>query len=308
MSLYVVLFLFFLCSSAVFADQQENVDYIIGRIKTTLYSSLDSPQWKAKYSLAGKNIEDLRKTLAQGGKITSNPVKSYSDLLTALLQERQNEFKTYCDAQEKLEKNRKKAAKQAINDVGMEMISRLTSPKPGVFSPFTQARTKNAEVIKKDFARLKSIDEAIATLEGYKKAILPSIREIRDRKHAIGPLVDQYASLTAPGFDGSYAGRFSGESSGSFNFAVKGTSVRGSLSGTYKGDAIRGNFTGTISPDGTIRTTLAGTITDMSKNKLGSFKYTGKVNGRITGTSASGSWNARNNYGAPQGNWSASKK
>jgi hypothetical protein len=287
------------------AGQQENVDYIIGRIRTTLNESLNSPGWRAKYSLASKNIEDLRKTLALGGKISSNPVKEYNGVLTEMLEERKAEFKAYCDAQEKLDKSRKKAAKQAINDVGMEMINRIT-PKPGIFTPFSQARTKNAQVIKDDFARLRTIDEAIATLEQYKKNILPSIREIRDRRQALGPLLTQFASLTA-GFDGTYKGRFQGEASGTITFTVKGKSVSGSLSGSYRGDSIQGRFSGIVDTHGNVSTSLSGSLTDMSKNRMGSFPFKGNVNGRINGVSGSGRWTAKNKWGAPAGGWSVSK-
>ncbi len=290
----------------VFADQQENVNYIINKIRSKLNGSLNSASWQSDYKVVSMNIEDLRKTLEQGGKITSNPVKEYYGLLTQMLSERQAEFKMYCDMQEKLEKNRKKAAKQAINNVGMEMISRL-QPKPGIFSPLTQARTKNADIIKRDFARLKSIDEAILTLEGYKKAILPSIRAIRDRKHALDPLVAQYATLTAASFDGYYKGNFSGDASGSFSFTINGNSISGSMSGSHKGDAIRGSFRGTVDSAGNISAKNTGTLTDSSSMKLGTFAFAGTVTGRISGAIGSGSWTAKNKWGAPAGNWNASK-
>lgn len=293
--------------SDVFADQQENVNYIINKIRSKLNSSLNSASWQSDYKMVSMNIEDLRKTLQQGGKITSNPVQAYHELLTQMLDERKAEFKMYCDMQEKLQKNRKKAAKQAINDVGMEMISRLTQPKPGVLSPISQARTKNADVIKKDFARLKNIDDAINTLEGYKKSILPSIRAIRDRKHALNPLVAQYASLTAASFDGYYKGSFSGDASGSFSFTVTGTRVSGSMSGSHKGDSIKGSFTGTIDSTGNISAKNTGTLTDSSSMKLGTFAFAGTVTGKISGSIGSGSWTAKNKWGSPAGNWNASK-
>ena len=296
-----------LMAKDVFADQQENVNYIINRIRGKLNSSLNSASWQSDYKMVSMNIEDLRKTLERGGKITSNPVKAHYGLLTQMLNERQAEFKMYCDMQEKLEKNRKRAAKQAINDVGMEMISRLTQPKPGILAPITQARTKNANVIKRDFARLKSIDEAISTLEGYKKSILPSIRAIRDRKHALDPLVAQYASLTAASFDGYYKGSFSGGASGSFSFTVSGSRISGSMSGSHKGDAIRGSFKGTVDSAGNISAKNTGTLTDSSSMKLGTFSFSGMVKGRISGSIGSGSWTAKNKWGAPAGSWSASK-
>lgn len=308
-SMFLIILIAFILSAApsVFAGQQDNVNYIIGKIRTKLNSSLNSSGWKSDYKMVSKNIEDLRKTLKLGGKITSNPVKAYYGLLTNMLNERKVEYKMYCDMQDKLWKNRKKAAKQAINNVGGEMIGRLTSPKPGVLAPVTQARTKNAAIIRRDFARLRTIDEAMKTIEGYKKSILPSIRAIRDRKHALKPLVSQYASLTPAAFDGYYKGSFSGDASGTITFTVSGNKVSGRMSGSSKGDAIRGSFTGTVSNTGNIIARNKGTLTDSSKMKLGSFAFSGKISGRITGSIGSGAWNAKNKFASRGGNWSASK-
>ncbi|MCD4782339.1 MAG: hypothetical protein K8T10_00765 [Candidatus Eremiobacteraeota bacterium] len=308
-SLFLTVLIAFILSAvpSVFAGQQDNVNYIIGKIRTKLNSSLNSSGWKSDYKMVSKNIEDLRKTLRLGGKITSNPVKAYYGVLTQMLNERKVEYKMYCDMQDRLWKNRKKAAKQAINDVGMEMISRLTSPKPGILAPIAQARTKNAAVIKKDFARLRSIDKAMKAIEGYKKSILPSIRAIRDRRHGLKPLVTQYASLTAAAFDGYYKGSFSGNASGTITFTVTGNKISGRMSGSSKGDAVRGSFTGTISDTGNIVARNTGTLTDSSSMKLGTFKFSGKLGGRISGSIGSGAWNAKNKSLVRKGSWNASK-
>jgi len=187
------------------------------------------------------------------------------------------------------------------------MIGRLTQPKPGILAPISQGQAKNASVIKKDFARLKNIDDAIKTIEGYKKSILPSIRAIRDRKHALDPLVAQYATLTAVGFDGYYNGSFRGEASGTITFTVSGTRISGTMSGSHKGDAIRGSFTGTVDSAGNISARNTGTLTGSSSRKLGSFAFSGVVNGRITGATGSGSWTAKNKWGSPGGAWNASR-
>jgi hypothetical protein len=294
--------------STVLAGQQDNVNYIIGKIRSNLASSTDAPDWKAKYSLVSKNIEDLRKTLALGGKVTSNPVKEHHALLSAMLDERKNEFQAYLDAVEKLQKNRKRAAKQAINDVGMEMISRLSSPKPGYTSPISQANTKNAKIIREDFARLRTIDEAINTIEGYKKSILPSIHAIRDRKHAMGPLVSQYASLTEASYDGSYSGNFGGNATGSISFTVKEGRVSGKMSGTSKGDSVRGSFSGSVDPEGNLRTSLTGSLTDSSTMKLGQFSFAGNLNGKINGSVAHGRWDAKNMHATNTGEWNVVRK
>lgn len=292
----------------VLAGQQENVDYIIGRIRTSLFASLNAADWQAKYSLVDKNIDDLKNTLRYGGKITSNPVKEYHAQLSAMMEERREEFQLYCDMQAKLQTERNKAANQAINDVGMEMIGRLTSPKPGILSPITQARTKNAEVIKNDFKQLKTIDDAMRQLEGYKKSILPSIHEVRDRKHALEPILARFNALTAVSFDGFYGGIFSGDAAGAIRFTVVGEKVSGTIDGRHKGDPIRGSFSGSIDAVGNIRTRLTGTLTDATGAFKEPFSFVGVVNGGITGGIASGSWNGRNEWGNPGGDWNASKR
>ena len=286
--------------------RQKNVDSIIHKIANNLSGSIDSSEWQRKYSLVSANIEDLRKTLAYGGKITSNPVKKHERVLADMLAERKIDFSAFCDAQERLDKSRRIAAKKAIYNVGMEMISRIT-PVPGKLSPLTQARTKNAQIIKEEFARLKTIDKAIAYLEGLKKSILPSIREIRDRKHAMVPLIAQFDSLTS-GFDGVYKGSFKGGASGTISFTVRGTQVTGSLSGSYKGDVIKGRFSGIVDRFGYMSTTLTGTLTDSSSMKLGSFAFKGSISGNLIGPSGKGKWSARNAWAAPTGNWTAVRK
>ena len=65
---------------------------IIARIRDTLEGSMDQPDWPRRYALAKMNIEDLKKTLAYGGKITSNPVAAFRAKLQAMLDERSAAF------------------------------------------------------------------------------------------------------------------------------------------------------------------------------------------------------------------------
>ena len=325
----LTLLFIFIFSCPVKAGQQDNVNYIVKKIRTKLFNSLNSPKWKSDYKVVSMNIEDLRKTLEQGGKIPSNPVQEYFTLLEQMLQERRAEYKMYRDAQEKLRKNRKKAAKQAINDVGMEMISRLTSPKPGVLSPVTQASTKNAKVIKRDFARLKTIDEAIRTLEGYKKSILPSIRAIRDRKHALVPLVNQFASLTSSGFEGNYNGSYSyfdknvGSYSGTIKFKISGNTVTGTLKGKSKNPPrkfkgrmlarefnLKANFTGILDNKGVFQAKLKGQVTALKKMGMGDVQpfSEGVVKGKIKGGKVNGIWNPNPQYNKINIKWKATKQ
>ncbi|MBS0409369.1 MAG: hypothetical protein JSR86_05600 [Proteobacteria bacterium] len=290
------------------ADQQANVDAIIARIRDTLEGSMDQPDWPRRYALAKMNIEDLKKTLAYGGKVSSNPVAAFRAKLQGMLDERSAAFKVYLDTQTKLEHLRKTEARGAVADIGAEMIAKLT-PKPGWGTVASSFGTHNASIIRQDFARLKTYEQGIKVIDGYIQSILPSIHDIEQRRNALGPLVSAYAALTQAGFDGTYVGSFHGGGAGKITFTVKGAQVlSGTISGSSGGDPVLGHFSGTISPDGTITTTLSGTLTDSSAAKLGSFPFAGHLNGRVVGAIGTGTWEGKNNWGNPKGDWSASRQ
>ena len=290
--------------------QQDNVNYLISRIRTTLDESIKTDQWQPKYRLVGMNIEDLKKTLEQGGAITSNPVADFGARLDTLLNERREMLAYLVSKQQLIIKMRKGQAKQTINDVGGEMIKRL-NPKPGVLFAITSFGSGNETVIRNDFSRLKSIDDAGKKIDEYIKDLRPAINDILARYNALNPLLIAYGKLGAKGFDGTYIGQFDGGGRGRLKLTVKGTSVSGSISGSCLAspcgvDPMVGTFSGSISKDGVIFTVLGGTLTD-SSGKLGSFPFSGHINGSIAGDKASGDWDGKNQWGGPSGSWSASR-
>ncbi|NJL07484.1 MAG: hypothetical protein HC900_03890 [Methylacidiphilales bacterium] len=289
------------------AAQQDFVDAIVRRIDATLQASRDNPDWRAKYAQALRNIEDLQKTLQHGGRIPANPVGALRAELGGRLKELRDEWEAYNNAEQKLEALRKKEAQGTINDIGGEMISRIV-PRPGVLTPLAQARTKNAEIIRQDFARLKSFDEALAKIRDYKKNLLPAIRDTRDRYHGLVPLVEAWAALTPVSFDGSYSGSFQGTASGSLSFTVSNGHISGTVQGHSGSDPVQGKFSGSVTDDGTISTNLSGTLRDASKYNLGTFGFSGNLNGRINGAIASGNWAGANKHGKQSGSWSASRR
>jgi hypothetical protein len=295
-------------ASPALATQQDNVDAIIALIRSTLEGSLDRDDWRARYAQASRNIVDLKNTLAYGGKVNSNPVAAFRAKLQAMLDERAAAFKIYLDTQTKLEHLRKIEARGAVNDIGVEMINKLMSPKPSAGQVLSSFSTHNASVIRQDFARLKTYEQGIKAIDGYIASILPSIHDVEQRRNALEPLVRAYAALTQVGFDGSYAGSFSGGGSGTITFTVQGERVlSGTIRGNSGGDPVVGHFSGSITPDGTISTTLSGTLTD-STGKFGSFPFAGQLSGRVTGAIGRGVWDGKNSYGHPSGDWSASRK
>ena len=294
-----------------FAAQQDNVDSLIARIGRTLDESLSAQKFQPKYNLAAMNIEDLRKTLLYGGVVSSNPVAAFGDKLEGLLNERREMLAYLVSMQNKIQKLRKGEAKGTINDIGAAMLRHLLK-KPSVLRALgSAADTRSAQVIRDDFARLKSYDDWLKKIYDYINNLRPAINDIVARVNALSPLLKAYGSLASGGFEGTYIGQFTGGGQGRIRFIVKGTSVTGSISGSCLADPcgvdpMVGTFSGTIDKEGRITTNLTGTLTD-SSGKLGSFGFTGSINGTVNGNTASGDWNGKNAWGAPHGSWTATR-
>jgi hypothetical protein len=104
----------------------------------------------------------------------------------------------------------------------------------------------------------------------------------------------------APSFDGAYSGPIAGAASGTIQLSVAGDKASGTISGTYSGDRFTGLWSGTVN-----KTT--GEVQGVLKGDVSGNAFTGSVAGRIQGTQASGTWNAKNQYGNPTGTWQATK-
>jgi len=293
-----------------FGAPQDNVNSLIARIRATLNDSLTTAQWQAKYRLAGMNIEDLAKTLEYGGSVTSNPVAEFGDRLEAMLNERREMLAYLVSKQQLVIKIRKGQAKQTIQDVGVEMIRRIT-PKPGIFDALTAPGTYNERVIRDDFSRLRSIDDTGKKIDAYINDLRPAINDILARYNALNPLLIAYGKLGAKGFEGTYIGQFEGGGHGRIKLTIQGASVSGTISGSCTAspcgvDPMVGSFSGAITKDGAITTHLSGTLTD-SSGRLGSFGFSGTLDGQASGNTITGTWTGKNAWGAPSGTWSASR-
>jgi hypothetical protein len=108
--------------------------------------------------------------------------------------------------------------------------------------------------------------------------------------------------------DGTYAGSFEGEASGSLTFTVANRQISGALQGTVKNDPIEGTFSGAIAEDGTLALPLAGSVRDTSRFDLGTFPFSGTVTGRIGGATSSGGWTGANQFARHAGTWSAARQ
>jgi hypothetical protein len=101
-------------------------------------------------------------------------------------------------------------------------------------------------------------------------------------------------------FDGAYSGSIRGVTSGTIQFGVYGNRVSGTINGIYQGDRFNGSWSGTVDrATGAIQATLTGDVAG--------YAFTGNLGGRIEETRASGTWNAKNQYGNPMGTWQATR-
>lgn len=295
-----------LFAPAANAAQQDNVDHVVNRIGKVLEDSLERKSWQNSYQLAGKNIEDLKNTLRQGGQVSSNPVQAYRDKLAVMMEERKQIWKELDELQQKFQKDRTRYSQQAIRDIVGEMINRMR-PRAGALDPFSIAMSKNMEVIKDDFYKLRTADQGIRLIDDYKRSILPAIHDMRDRLHGLEPLLQAYKAVSEPaGFEGTYSGRLGGGASGSIEFRIFGFQITGTVSGAYQGDPVTGSFTGRVTPDGGLSASLRGLIGAGKWDKP--MSYAGNLSGRITPLGATGNWKAGNRWDMPSGDWSATRR
>jgi hypothetical protein len=269
------------------AAQQDNVDYVVARIRTTLAESLQTDDWPAKYRVATMNIEDLQKTLAYGGEIRANPVAEFSDQLAALMGERRETLSFLIAMLERAQRLRGTQARQTLNDIGGELIRRLT-PRPGILTAVTSFGTHNENVIREDFAYLRSFDEAIEKIQRHIESIRPAIHDLERRTYALRPLLAAYAALrpaspepAAPGSsaaDGTYDGEMSSGNlriidcigcgfPTTFRWTVLHGRISGSASttvverwsdGVTRTWKIEGTFTGRVESGGKVTATIQG--------------------------------------------------
>lgn len=307
LQILTVLISFFMGYADLKAEfRQENVDRIIGSIGRNLDQSWESKNFIKGYDLVSINIEDLKKTLAFGGKITSNPVKAFDSKIKAFQDELRIQWDEYCKAQERLEKLRGRAAKQAINDIVGEMINKLSLIRPGKLSFLEGAKDKNMKIIKEDFKELKSIEDAIKMIEKWKDMLKPLLHETNERRIKLLPILAKFESLSAGPLDGEYFGKFQGEYSGLIHYTIEGNKISGILQGSQEKNRIpqpTATFKGTLDPAGNVTANLDG----LGDDSL----FKGNLQGRIMEGKGGGSWTAR--FSNPQiqsktGSWSATKK
>jgi hypothetical protein len=141
------------------------------------------------WSLAAKNIEDLDKTIhselvvrKNPVSIAPNPVDARLGAVNQRLKDLKAEYTALSDALESAQKLSATAGRQAINDIGGELVSKLQLINGGQLAPISAASSSNARVIARDFAALRTANAAVRYLGRLRDSLIPAIRESqRDR-------------------------------------------------------------------------------------------------------------------------------
>lgn len=281
-----------------YGDAQTSIDIILGRMDKTLEGSLNSPDWKKKYAIINKNIDNLQEILTQhGGKITRNPVEKQYNYLQAKLNLESKRWKIYQDAEVHLSRRRKDASQQAILDVGGEMIFRLQGvarldadahiayevADTLIYINEVAGESDNLAVIRMDFRRLKSIDGALKKVQGYKESRKDYIRALQVRREGLRPLMEKFAKLTSKqaSLDGTYSGKIyryddnnNLQETGRIVFTVSGSRASGQFA--FNDGFAYGTFSGEITPTKSGARKLTGKTTGFFVSKTTGKRYSGE--------------------------------
>ena len=243
----------------------------VDRVVSTIAKNIDAGSWK----VAAANIDALDKTIRielvdrkQPVTLPSNPVDARLAAVQQRLQDLKAEFSALNDALIAAQKARGTAAKQAINDIGGELIAKLDLIRGGKLAPVSAIKNHNAKIIAADFARLRSLNAAIRYLDDLMDSLKPAIRAAQKEraqllalKTRMDKVIATYtpAGLTVAGTTtapaagspscSSWTGHWS-DSSGGIDMIQNGDRVEGTypyhngrLTGTVSGRMLTGTWT-----------------------------------------------------------------
>ncbi len=314
------------------AFRQQAVDGLVARIGETVGTSLQAEDWRGRYRLATMNIEDLKKSLQVGGQIKSDSIAPFKAQLDELWAERYEYFTYLQGTLLRVQKFNKDAREQAVRDVGGAMLRFLT-PKPGVGTLLNSARTADAEVIKRDFAEIRTTEQALKTLRGYIEDLKKNMLDLKARREGLLPVHAAFKALMGGAMDGTYVGGVMWEQNGRmldgvFRFVVTGNDLKGNfdvLDGKSD-DVVRvkrkGEMAGRVESDGQINAEVQGAgkcigkCDDLAGIIIGAlivYPFRGRLEGRIVGTAANGTYDVhstdnRQKQATARGFWKATRQ
>lgn len=231
-----------------------------------------------KWNLADRNIESLEKTIYQElvvrkhpVSLPSNPVDAHLAVVVKRLQDLKAEHKALSDALAAAQRLSAKAGKQAILDIGGELVSKLELINPDPLSPISAADSKNASIIAQDFAALRNANAAVRYLSALRKSLMPAVRAAqKDRAH----LLDLKRNMDKVIRD----------------YTPKGLTVGGSVPPATTG------WSGSWSTDwGTM------TLSQSGSTVTGTYEHdSGKIQGTVNGSTLTGRWSEAPSYAGPR--------
>ena len=249
----------------------------VDRVVRTIAKNIDDGSWK----VAAANIDALDKTIRielvdrkQPVSLPSNPVDARLTAVQQRLQDLKAEFSALNDALVAAQKARGTAARQAINDIGGELIAKLQLIRGGKLAPVSAIKDHNAKVIAADFARLRSLNAAIRYVDDLMDSLKPAIRAAQRERAQLLALKARMDKVIA-------------------TYAPAGLTVAGATTAPAVG-----NFAGTWScpgPWGTL------TITQNGATVTGTYTHdSGRLEGTVSGNTITARWSESPSYAGPR--------
>ena len=189
------------------------------------------------------------------------------------------------------------------------MVRFLMTPVPGAGTLLNTARTRDAEIIRREFAQVRNQQEAIKLTREHIEQLIKNMNDLKERRAALEPLSAAYAALTGGPAAGEFRGNVVWKDSSSTVVLQAPITVKigdGRVTGNIRvqrGTVVQTTeIAGTVSGDGTIKAQMRGKsewkgssdkIVSTLMLALTSFPFAGQFSGRVSGSSAGGSFEAR---------------
>jgi len=177
---------------------QNNVDYLISVIS----KGVAAKKWKT----VDANIKDMGKLLYQdieisklNVKVKSNPIGERLTKVQQRLNEIKAEYKIFNDAYLHYLKARKIKSKEAINDIGVEMINKLSLigglSTGGKLTPAFAASNNNAKIIAADLKSIKTLDALGKYIIIRMDSLKPATREAQAERTELDKLNTKFLAM-----------------------------------------------------------------------------------------------------------------
>lgn len=280
----------------------------------------------SKVILKGTQVPALAKGLGEGGEIVGKKGFNY---LTKVAVEDGNKalqkalLKPITGQEAVILGSTQKAILTALQKTNEQLTKRLADLMKKGAQAWGEGARETLESSLNDYVR----KQFQGNIKGFVDAVRTALGESAGAyvNNVVGEMADDYLKEMVrealdgePVFDGTYAGNATAPGvPGRLQLVITGPVVKGTVTGTYTGSTkseiikieavpFRANVSGNLArqPDRTARINcqISGHLTGSDGDTYG---FSGSLNGRVVEGKASGSWSAGNEWGSPQGSWSA---